>query len=307
MQRLLKAGGYEGNSELQITCCSLLQVTMSYLHKEEQLLEAIETGNLERVKQLVASGISVNALLHSTSRRESATLLGTASYEGHTHIVEYLLSCKALVNYRDPLFRRNALHWACMGGHYDVVSLLLQHFIDVNCVDRDNVTPIIRAAMAGDRDIVVALLETGANVNQFDRLHSSALHYASFHGHKHVVTALIKAGCVANNTAIFGQGTPLANLVYHGDIANCHLLVEAGYNLKEDTWIPKYKFPHHQEKEFHIAAYLLDEFRNPSPLIRLCRAAIRAHLGGTRLSQKINKLSLPCKVTQFLLIDDISG
>lgn len=273
------------------------------MYKEEQLLAAIVTGNLERVKQLIASGISVNSLLHSEGCTESATVLGTAAHEGRLDIVEYLLSARALVSYRDPLLR-NALHWACIGGHPEVVNTLIAHNADVNCMDRTNVTPIIRAAICGSVAIVEALVKAGADVNQCDRLQSSALHYASFHGHQQVVSVLIKAGSVAHNSTIFGQGTPLANLVFQGDYQNCRLLVASGYSLQEDTWIQN--LPRQMESNDDIFSFLLNEYRNASPLLRLCRSAIAACLGGVQLQQKLKQLCLPAPVTSYLLLRDIT-
>ena len=276
---------------------------MTYQHKEDRLLEAIEAGNVDKVKQLITSGIGLNTVLHSKARRESATILGTAAYEGQTEIVQFLLDCKVMVNYQDPCLSRNALHWACMGGHVEAADLLLKHKIDVNCQDRDNVSPIIRASMYGNKQLVALLISHGANVNQFDRLHSSALHYASFHGKSEIVTLLIRAGCIANNPAIFGQGTPLANLVYQGDFMNCRLLVEAGYDLSEDSWIPRYAFPpdeDHPDRASHMGTYLLHEYRNPPPLTRRCKTVIRKILGGVRLNDKQEKLPIPTRLKRAL-------
>jgi ankyrin repeat protein len=100
--------------------------------------------------QLFSHVIGINTVLHSTARPESATILATAAYEGQVDIMLYLINCSALINYQDPLLRRTALHWACMGGRLESVQLLLTYGCsDVNCLDRDNVTPIIQAAIQG--------------------------------------------------------------------------------------------------------------------------------------------------------------
>ena len=221
---------------------------MNYPQNQNELLQSIEDGNCERMKQLLDSGINLNTVLHSNVRREHATVLGTAALEGQAGIIKCLVERKVMINYQDPCLSRNALHWAAIGGKLEAAQLLVNFGIDINCKDRDNVTPIIRAAIYGSKDIVELLVTHGADVSLYDRLHSSALHYASFHGKSEVVTLLIQAGCIQNNPAIFGQGTPLANLVYHGDIKNCKRLVDVGYDLSKDTWILQYDFSRQLDK-----------------------------------------------------------
>jgi uncharacterized protein len=272
---------------------------MSHHFREDQLLEAIEHGDYGRAVQLLSSGISINAILLSRTRRESATVLATAAYEGQLDIMRYLLECHVVVNYQDPLLKRNALHWACMGKRADAVQLLVNSNVDVNCVDRDNVTPIIRAAMLGQLDIVEILIESGAEVGKFDRLHSSALHYATFHGSSDVTGLLIRAGCTPNNPTIFGQGTPLANLIYHRDINNIQLLFEAGYRPSEDGWIRQYLSKEHST---NIAAYLRAEYHSPCSLARLCRTAIREQMRGVYVHRKILSLSLPLTIKHYLML-----
>ncbi|KAK2170598.1 hypothetical protein NP493_1148g00016 [Ridgeia piscesae] len=286
---------------------------MSYYYmyphnQEDHLLHAIETGNIRSVQRLMSAGISPNTVLHSELRRESATVLATAALEGQVHIMKYLLKLpNLLVNGKDSLFSRNALHWACVGGHFEVAELLLAHSVDVNSTDRDNMTPIIQAAMSGWTDIVKMLIDNGANVNQLDRMHSSALHYAAFHGRTQIVTLLIKAGCVLNHPAIFGHGTPLANLVYHADFYNCQLLIEAGYSLKNDAWIPDYHASMQNGVCSEIVDFLMHVYCNAAPLVCLCRNLVRhqVSLSGPVLEEKICKLPLPNKLIHSVRLDDV--
>lgn len=277
-------------------------------NQEDHLLHAIETGNIRSVQRLMSAGISPNAVLHSELRRESATVLATAALEGQIHILEFLLKLPNLiVNGKDSVFNRSALHWACVGGHLEVAKLLLLHGIGVNSTDRDNMTPIIQASMSGWTSIVKMLIENGANVNQLDRMHSSALHYAAFHGRTEIVTLLVKAGCILNHPAIFGHGTPLANLVYHGDSYNCQLLIEAGYSLKNDTWIPDYHASMQDGTCSDIVDFLMHVYCNAAPLVCLCRSLVRSQLTltGPVLEAKICKLPLPKKLIHTVKLDDV--
>ena len=277
-------------------------------NQEDHLLHAIETGNIRSVQRLMSAGISPNAVLHSELRRESATVLATAALEGQIHILEFLLKLpNLLINGKDSVFNRSALHWACVGGHLEVAKLLLLHGIGVNSTDRDNMTPIIQASMSGWTSIVKMLIENGANVNLLDRMHSSALHYAAFHGRTEIVTLLVKAGCILNHPAIFGHGTPLANLVYHGDFYNCQLLIEAGYSLKNDTWIPDYHASMQNGASSDIVDFLMHVYCNAAPLVCLCRSLVRSQLTltGPVLEAKICKLPLPKKLIHTVKLDDV--
>lgn len=279
---------------------------MVYPCKEMELLSSISKGQIGRVKQLVSSGMSVNTVLHSQNRYESATVLGTAAYEGQVAIMQYLIQSKALINFKDPWLCRNALHWACIGGHVEAVKFLVEQKIDINSCDRDNVSPIIFAAMFRRYSIVPVLIEHGADVKRCDRLHASALHYASFHGSSTVATQVIRAGGVANYPAIIGQGTPLANLAYHKDIFNCRLLIEAGYNLNEDLpWILNSTMSTSDINSGYymcntLRMYLVQEAMQPKSLKRICRDRIRKKIGGVHLEEKLEKLPLPKIIVIYL-------
>ena len=276
-------------------------------HRSEKLLQAIEQGQLNLVKQLLSGGIGLNAVLHSHVRREGAAALSVAAYEGQLPIIEYLITSGACINYQDPCLKRNALHWACIGGKADAANLLLQQRICVNCQDIDQATAVIYAAAYGQEDLMLLLIASGADVSAVDRLHSSALHYATFHGKSDVVKHLIKAGCIANNPVLFGEGTPLANLAFSGDYENCRLLIEAGYSLKLDTWIPgtnsvqRILDPNHS---LCMTAWLLQEYKNPASLYRLCCRCLRQGCRGVRVQEKLTKLPLPGNILRDLTLDN---
>ncbi|CAH1796778.1 unnamed protein product [Owenia fusiformis] len=272
---------------------------------EDLLLRAIENGELDRVKQLIGSGIDLNTILHSATRFESTTILGTAAYEGQIKIMEYLLKLGVKINYRDPLCSRTALHWACMGGQYEAVKLLIDYKANVNCVDRDNMSPLISATVLGNVKIVLVLIYQGAMVLQKDRLRCSALHYASFLNWSHIVRILIEHGCVMNNKAIYGRGTPLANLVYHGNFENCKRLIEAGYDLSHDSWLAHIGTSENllcslNEHELNM---LVTEYQNTKPLQRLCLKVIRKQFQGVKIEKKIGALPMPDTLKSYLSLN----
>jgi len=48
--------------------------SVNYQEKEEDLLCAITEGNLEKVRQLLTSGMGINTVLHSKTSQQSATV-----------------------------------------------------------------------------------------------------------------------------------------------------------------------------------------------------------------------------------------
>ncbi|KAI8497700.1 hypothetical protein Bbelb_243520 [Branchiostoma belcheri] len=91
-----------------------------------ELREAAGRGEEDRVKQLLAEGVNVNAADGS-----EYTALHKASENGHTGTVQALLTAGAAVNARNNL-RRTALHHASRYGHTGTVQALLTAGATIN-------------------------------------------------------------------------------------------------------------------------------------------------------------------------------
>jgi hypothetical protein len=86
------------------------------------LMWAVQKGNLEVLKQLLAAGAEVNARDHFDGR----TALILASYNGFAEIVELLLKRSADVNIEDK-WGTTAGYWAIECGHTRIAGLLKAH------------------------------------------------------------------------------------------------------------------------------------------------------------------------------------
>ena len=75
------------------------------------------------------------------------------------------------------------MHWACSNGSIDLVERLLQHGADVDAVDNDGVTPLMRASFGGHLRVVQLLLTRGADTSLRDRDGITALSGALDLGH----------------------------------------------------------------------------------------------------------------------------
>jgi ankyrin repeat protein len=135
------------------------------------LLNAVETGDVDKVNALLEHGADVNA---------------TGSYGN------------------------SALTMAAWKGQLDVVQALLEKGAEVNVKDNNGFSPLMTAAMDGGREIVHLLLDKGAEVSartgsDGNRLDDTVLMLASLHGHVPIVEQLLTKGANVNERNRFGE------------------------------------------------------------------------------------------------------
>jgi hypothetical protein len=121
----------------------------------KEMISAAAEGNLRRVDQRIEQGADVNAV------EDGHTALMEAAMGGHTDVVRILLKNRANVHMRTER-SLTALLVATCHGHGDVVKLLLKNKADPN--DKANVTgsALAAASCRGFSDIVKLLLDYGA-------------------------------------------------------------------------------------------------------------------------------------------------
>jgi len=123
--------------------CSMLSILPSLSQAETPLVLAAEAGKLAIVKSLVESGGNVNEV-DTDSTWETTPLLAAAS-NGHTMVVEYLLSKGADTKVVSAA-GASALRKAVQGGHAKVVEVLLKAKVDPeNDTDSSLRSPLIWA------------------------------------------------------------------------------------------------------------------------------------------------------------------
>jgi ankyrin repeat protein len=99
----------------------------------------------------------------NTVRRPSADGLQVASIKGDAARVKALLSSNRSLAVERGYRNYTSLHWAAMGGHYQVAKLLLDNGAEANAVSEENVSPLYLAALAGHSELVRLLLSHGAD------------------------------------------------------------------------------------------------------------------------------------------------
>lgn len=102
---------------------------------EDTLAGAARNGDLEAIKQHIADGVDVNALLFEMPP------LAWAAMMGQTEAAELLLQQGADINGRNR-DGNTALHLAVFLGNAETAELLLKSGADVNAKNDDNATPV---------------------------------------------------------------------------------------------------------------------------------------------------------------------
>jgi ankyrin repeat protein len=134
----------------------------------ETLLDAVEAGDLTRLKELIAQGADVD-------ESDDETALVKAAGLGHVEMVQALLKAGADVNFGGlgvPLCA------AASGGHGDIVKLLLSAGAELERCEEEGITALMAAAGGGHLDVVKALIKAGADPKAVDNDGRTALDIA---------------------------------------------------------------------------------------------------------------------------------
>ena len=162
------------------------------------LHDAVADGDVERVQQLIAEGVDMNALYDGT------TPLHRAVARGHLKVVRMLLSLGADIEARSAI-GTTPLYWAAEHRRDAIVEALCNAGANVNTVNprpQMEDTPLHEVAGMGCSGIVRILLATGADIEAEDFHENTPLYRAAKQGHLTVVQLLAAAGATISQHII---------------------------------------------------------------------------------------------------------
>ncbi|XP_046562244.1 ankyrin repeat domain-containing protein 50-like [Haliotis rubra] len=150
---------------------------------------------------------------------------------GHREVVELLVSTGANVSLVDR-FGINILHSACLGGDVEVVKYVLsQNMVDINGRVRCGRTAVMLAAANGHKDVVEMFVDKGATVSFVDETGNNILHCACRRGDMEAVKYILSQKMVDVNSYGPRKKTPLMVAAEHGHKEVVELLVTHGADL----------------------------------------------------------------------------
>ncbi|MGD9612389.1 MAG: ankyrin repeat domain-containing protein [Kiritimatiellia bacterium] len=216
---------------------------------------AVETGNAEAVRRLLAAGAPVDQPI-----AYRGTALHVAAAQNNAPLVQFLLDAGADVRATNE-YRSTPLMTAAGNGARECAQLLLDRGAQINAVDAYGHSAIARAIQRGQLDMLDFLADRGADLDAtsnegWNLLHlaaveddpdvvrwcirrnlpldalkkgdCSALYLAVANGQTNAVQALLEAGADANLATTNGLWTPLMKAARDGNVGLARLLLSAG-------------------------------------------------------------------------------
>lgn len=175
------------------------------------LLQAANDADVDKLRSLIASGVSVNSADY-----DRRTALHVACSEGHENIVKFLLNQPGINPEPIDRFRCTPLDEAIINKRNNIVHLFKvvagARALKPHAQERIN-TMLIEAASIGDVKEVKELLATGCvNVNCHDYDRRTPLHLAVNNCHPQVVDILLSSGADPKFQDRWGN-TPVADAI----------------------------------------------------------------------------------------------
>ncbi|XP_063160809.1 ankyrin repeat domain-containing protein 42 [Candoia aspera] len=162
--------------------------------KCKSIHEAVKTGNIEQLNEMVTFGISINEV--------------------------------------DPVYKFTPLHWAAHSGSLECLHWLLWHGADQTAVTVRGWTGTHLAAIRGQDACMQALHLNGVNLGAPDDLGCTPAHLAATHGHSFTLQTILRSG-VDVNASDKNDWKPIHNAAFYGRLGCLQLLVRWGATLED--------------------------------------------------------------------------
>ncbi len=83
------------------------------------------------------------------------------------------------------------------------------------------------------------------------------------------------------------------------------MLIQSGYNVaNEEFSSDDFKAEGLFKGSHGFCEWMHNYFKNPRKLVNLCRAKIRSESNGSNFQEKINKLTIPANLKNYLLMKE---
>ena len=193
------------------------------------LIEAVQKGEIDKIKKLLEKGANVNIKEKTTQR----TALHYATSTGQGQIIALLLQNGADINSKDANLQ-TPLHYVAQIGSAALAKFFIGQKADPNAKDKQGRIPLHYAVAQGSLDAANVFLNNTSDTKALDKNGFSVLHFAALEGHKELLRLLLEDSEIKSlqNKASENGLTPLDSAVYAGHMKIIRLFLSKGSRLK---------------------------------------------------------------------------
>lgn len=159
----------------------------------------------------------------STEQFAGISTLMSATANNDIDGVKFFSKAGALVINQRNKGGATSLHIACRESNFEIAKILVDNGANVNIVDNEGWSPLMRASLAGNKDIVELLLKNGAKAHLLNSLNESALIHATTSKCVECINQIIENGNLIKN---------VDTLLLKSQIADAFLIARSQENSK---------------------------------------------------------------------------
>ena len=154
--------------------------------------EAVQDGDLEKVKKMLDEEPNSIRLLANSKDRYGNTLLFLAVLDGKIEMAKCLIDNGADVDMKSTSDGATPLHLAAIYGEIEIVKSLIDNGAQVDLKDPVGSTPLHCAVFTAQIEVVKCLIEHGAQVDSRDKNNKTPSDKAVQRGHYEIATYLLE-------------------------------------------------------------------------------------------------------------------
>lgn len=189
------------------------------------LYDAVNAGDLRRVRELIAEGAPVDRL------ELSGTALHLAAARANAAIVAALIDAGADLEAAGDPVDSHPLHLAAIADQPEIATLLIERGADIEARDAEGRTPLMVAAGFRRDKVAAMLIAADADLHAVDSVEMAAIHHAASSGDAELILLLLARGVDVNQRNSFSGMAPLHYAAGFGDLPTISLLASHGADL----------------------------------------------------------------------------
>jgi ankyrin repeat protein len=199
--------------------------------REDTIHDAVNAGDLARVRQLLGAGASAN-----DSGLDGGPLARAAA-KGYVAVAAALVDAGADIEGEDNPWSSRPLHIAAIADQPAMAAFLIESGADLESRDAEGRTPLMVAAGYQKTAVGQLLIDAGADVTAVDNMEMAAIHYTAMSGDADLMLQLMRRGINANSQNRLNGMAPLHYAAGFGDLSVIRLLASHGgdFHLRDRT------------------------------------------------------------------------